>query len=233
MSLDSKKILIIEDDVKLRTQIKSILDNYGYKTVCVEDFQQVEDAFVKEAPDLVLLDINLPYYDGNYYCRSFRRKSKCPIIIISARNNDSDQILSIELGADDYLTKPFSIPVLTAKVNAVMRRNYGEYSNGEDLIFEYHGLLLDGSCFRISYQGKSEELSKNEYRLMNKLLQNPNKIISRDELLEEIWDDSTFVDDNTLNVNVTRLRLKLSNLGLDNVIHTKRKVGYLLVMENE
>lgn len=231
--MDAKKILIIEDDVPLRTQIQGILDNYGYRTVCVEDFFNVEAIFDAESPSLVLLDINLPYYDGNYYCRSFRRKSKCPIIIISARNSDSDQILGMELGADEYITKPFSVPLLTAKVNAVIRRTYGEYADKDKKVLSYHGIMLDGNSFRMSYQNQFEDLSKNEYKLMKKLLETPKQIVERDVLLEEIWDDSSFVDDNTLTVNVTRLKMKLANLGLSNVIQTKRGVGYLIRMENE
>jgi Response regulators consisting of a CheY-like receiver domain and a winged-helix DNA-binding domain len=225
--MSKKKILIIEDDSKLRLEIINTLEGYDYQMVMVEDFHKVEETFSQEQADLVLLDINLPYYDGNYYCRMFRRKSNCPIIIISAGNSDSDQVLSMELGADDYITKPFSTQVLIAKVNAVMRRNYGEYAKKEQPILTVEGLSLDESCFKLTFQDKSEELSKNEFKLMKKLMQEYQKLVPREVLLEEIWDDSCFVDDNTLTVNVTRLKGKLANLGIMDAIKTKRGVGYL------
>lgn len=228
--MSQKKILIIEDDSKLRKEIKTVLEGYDYLTTLVEDFHKVEEIFYREQADLVILDINLPYYDGNYYCRMFRRKSNCPIIIISARNSDSDQVLSMELGADDYITKPFSIQVLIAKVNAVMRRNYGEYAKKELKTFQVDGLSLDESSFKLTYQGKSEELSKNEYKLMKILIQEYQKLVPREVLLEEIWDDSCFVDDNTLTVNVARLKGKLANLGIIDAIKTKRGVGYFFEM---
>ena len=233
MSLGRTKILIVEDDTQLRLQIKSVLESFEYQVVMLEDFHKVEELFFKEQPDLVLLDINLPYFDGNYYCRMFRRMSRCPIIIISARNGDSDQILSMELGADDYITKPFSIQVLTAKVNAVIRRTYGEYLEKEKGTFCIGGLSLDENSFKLTYGQKTEELSKNEYKLMKQLMENVGKLVTREALLEEIWDDSLFVDDNTLSVNVARMKVKLSNLGLNDVIKTKRGVGYLFEMNQK
>lgn len=222
------KIMIVEDDIQLRKQIKEVLAGYDYELYEVENFRNVEEQFVAVAPDLVLLDINLPYYDGNYYCRIFRKHSNIPIIITSARNSDMDQILSIELGADEYIVKPFSIMVLLAKVNALIRRLYGDYAEGDSQKnINLHGITLDNNGFKIFYKQKSEELSKNEFKLIKKFLQNADKVISREELLEEIWDESSFVDDNTLTVNVTRVKTKLSNLGLEDVIRTKRKAGYL------
>ncbi len=222
------KVMIIEDDVQLRNQVKELLIRERYDVLAVESFQNVEEQFDSYAPDLVLLDINLPYYDGNYYCRMFRKRSKIPIIVTSARNSDTDQILSMELGADEYIVKPFHIQVLLAKVNALVRRLYGDYSHqatAEEI--SLFGIVLDSSGFKISYKNKTEELSKNEFKLIKKFLQLPNKVISREVLLEELWDESSFVDDNTLTVNVTRVKNKLSNLELEDVIKTKRGAGYL------
>lgn len=222
------KIMIVEDDTQLRNQIKEVLESYHYEVYAIESFHNIEEQFIRIEPHLVLLDINLPYYDGNYYCRMFRKHSNIPIIITSARNSDMDQILSMELGADEYVVKPFHIQVLLAKVNALVRRLYGDYADTEtnkDIIL--HGITLDNAGFKISYQNKSEELSKNEFKLMKKFMQNANKVITREELLEEIWDESSFVDDNTLTVNVTRVKNKMANLGLDDVIKTKRGAGYL------
>ena len=227
-----KRIFVIEDDEGLRNQMKEILSSYGYEVILVQDFFTIEKQFQEVNPDLIILDINLPYYDGNYYCRIFRRQSQIPIIITSARNSDMDQILSMELGADDYVVKPFSIPVLITKINALMRRVYGEYSKTESREEEkkdgYAGLTLEEGSFKIRYKGMERDLSKNEYRLTKVFLNKPEMVLSREELLEALWDQSDFVDDNTLTVNITRLRNKLGELGLENTIKTKRGVGYWL-----
>jgi len=221
------KIMVIEDDKKLRELIADSLDKYGYSTYIVEDFLNIEASFTKEKPQLVLLDINLPYNDGFYYCRLFRRKSTIPIIIISARSGDLEQIMSIELGADDYVIKPFNIEVLRAKIKATLRRVYGEYSDIEDKTLMAGALILDEKSFKVSYLGKVEELSKNEFKLIKKLLEYKNTVLSREDLLSELWDDSSFVDDNTLTVNITRVKNKLKDLGLTEVIKTKRGAGYI------
>lgn len=221
------KIMVIEDDIELRNQIKDVLLRYGYEVYAVERFHDVEKQFEMIEPHLVLMDINLPYYDGNYYCRMFRKHSNIPIVMTSARNSDMDQILSMELGADEYIVKPFNIQVLIAKVNALIRRLYGDYSKQESNEINVCGICLDQAGFKVSYHKQIEELSKNEYKLLKKLLQNINQVVSREELLEEIWDETSFVDDNTLTVNVTRVKNKLTNLGIGEVIKTKRGVGYL------
>ncbi len=222
------KIMIIEDDIQLRNQIKEVLTGYQYEVYTVETFHNVEEQFLQVMPHLVLLDINLPYYDGNYYCKMFRKHSHIPIIITSARNSDIDQILSMELGADEYIVKPFHIPVLIAKVNALVRRLYGDYAGSENVKeISLYGIKLDSAGFKISYHNAVEELSKNEFKLINKFMQNADKVLSREELLEELWDESSFVDDNTLTVNVTRVKSKLASLGIEDVIKTKRGAGYL------
>jgi len=222
------KIMLIEDDRRLALQVKEVLEAMEYEVVLVEQFQKVEEQFYEEQPDLVILDINLPHFDGNYYCRIFRRKSKIPILITSARDSDMDQIFSMELGADDYLIKPFRLPVLIAKVNALIRRSYGEYSIAKDVVEqEVCPIRLDEKGFKVSYQGKTEELSKNEYKLLKQFLSKRDEVVSREVLLEELWDEVSFVDDNTLTVNVTRLKNKLAGLGLTEIIKTKRGAGYI------
>ncbi|WP_455714489.1 response regulator transcription factor [Anaerosporobacter sp.] len=228
------KIMIIEDDAKLREQMSQILLGYGFQVVAVQDFHKVEEEFLDSKPDLLILDINLPYYDGNYYCRIFRRHSNVPIIIVSARNSEMSQILSIELGADDYIVKPFPLELFIAKVNAMIRRTYGDYAqdtaNAEIATkgkLAVGSLQLDEKSFKITSGGNVIELSKNEFKLMKAFLTKPNEVLTREELLEELWDQSDFVDDNTLTVNITRLRGKLSELGYADCIKTKRGVGYV------
>lgn len=228
------KIMIIEDDAKLREQMSQILSSYGYQIVAVQDFHKVEERFQESKPDLIVLDINLPYYDGNYYCRIFRRHSKVPIVITSARNSDLSQIMSIELGADDYIVKPFPVELFTTKINAMIRRTYGDYAqdtlsirNEVDYKLVAGGLRLDEKSFKIATNNMVIELSKNEFKLMKVLITKANEVLTREELLENLWDQSDFVDDNTLTVNITRLRSKLSELGYDDCIKTKRGVGYV------
>ena len=228
------RIMIIEDDVQLREQMSQILSAYGYHIEAVQDFHKIEEQFLESKPDLVVLDINLPYYDGNYYCRIFRRNSNVPIIITSARNSEMSQILSIELGADDYIVKPFPVELFMTKVNAMIRRSYGDYAQDatdtrnmlEDNLGS-GGLYLDEKSFKVTADEKVIELSKNEFKLMKAFLMKPNEVLTREELLEELWDQSDFVDDNTLTVNITRLRGKLTDLGYADCIKTKRGVGYV------
>ena len=220
------KIMIIEDDNKLRSLTKDYLEKYDYKVIEILDFKNIEDQFIEIQPDLVLLDINLPYYDGFYLCRVFRRKSKIPIIIISARSSEMEQVMGIELGADDYVTKPFSSEVLLVKVKSALRRTYGEYSKNETGSLKVKSLSLNENSFKIFYKADSIELSKNEFKLIKKLIENKDKIVKREDLLEELWDDSSFVDDNTLTVNVTRIKSKFNELGINDIIKTKRGAGY-------
>jgi len=194
--------------------------------VTADDFENLEEQFKKASPHLVILDINLPYFDGFYYCRSFRQVSRVPIIIISARNGASEQVMGIELGADDYITKPFDIEILHAKIKGVLRRCYGEYSDKGNI--KVKGMELFEDSFKLSYLNKSVELTKNEMKLIKKLMENSDKVVSREELLETLWDEACFADDNSLTVNVTRIKAKLSELGIQGIIKTKRGVGYLL-----
>lgn len=222
------KILIVEDDRQLLRQMMEVLSGYSYEVYEVTDFHKVKERFLEVMPDLVLLDINLPYYDGNYYLKLFRKESTVPVIMTSARNSDMDQVFSMELGADEYVVKPFSIPVLLAKINALLRRVSCEYSPNKEQTLAINDLMLDGKAFRLSNKQTSIDLSKNEYKLLKVFFEQPDSVLSRDQLLEAIWDMDAFVDDNTLTVNVTRIKQKLGSLGYENAILTKRKAGYLL-----
>jgi DNA-binding response OmpR family regulator len=206
-------IMIIEDDKKLNILIKNHLERYGYKTYLVEDFS----------------NINLPFFDGFYWCRDIRTVSNIPIIFLSARDSDMDQVMAIDNGGDDYITKPFSYDVLLAKIKGAIRRVYGRYSENNNDIFEVDSLTIHINKNVVEFKGKKIELSKNEFLLLQVLLKNLNKIVSRDTLLEILWNDIDFVDDNTLSVNMTRLRKRLEELGLRDVIETKRGQGYKLI----
>ncbi|MFL0249264.1 response regulator transcription factor [Clostridium neuense] len=219
------KIFLVEDDEKLNEHIKEYLQMYDYEVYVVEDFKNTEKEFEFINPDLVLLDINLPYSDGFYLCRVFRKKSNVPIIITSARTAEIEQIMGIELGADDYITKPFSLKMLLTKISAALRRT-NELSNDKKSL-KINGLELKESNFRINYKDREIELSKNEFALLKKLVENKDVILKRETLLELIWDDSEFVNDNTLTVNITRVKNKLKELGIEDVIKTKRGVGYV------
>ncbi|MDE5414326.1 response regulator transcription factor [Alkalihalobacterium chitinilyticum] len=221
------RLLLIEDDQELGSLIKESLERYGYVVFQQTDFKAIMEDFHQFKPDLVLLDINLPYYDGYFLCRSIRKASNVPIIMVSARSDEMDQIMAIELGADDYLTKPFTFEILHSKVKATLRRVYGEYAQQDRDELQMGDLILNLSTLTMSYGQSRVELSKNELKLMKKFIENEGKYLSREILIEEVWDDLTFVDDNTLTVNITRIRQKLLTLGIHDAIKSKRGVGYI------
>ncbi len=224
-----KKILLIEDDITLNNLIKESIEKYGYEVKTIDNFENIEKEFQELCPDLVLLDINLPYSDGFQLCRSFRRESKVPIIFISARSNYTEQIRALESGGDDYIVKPFDVELLLAKIQAVFRRTYGEYSETVTQVSLENGLSLNKNNFEMSYKNNTVELSKKEFQLMSKLVEKENAFVSREELLEELWDEKYFIDDHTLTVNITRVKNKLASLGHKDVIKTKRGAGYMFV----
>ncbi|MEF2967325.1 response regulator transcription factor [Paenibacillus sp. M1] len=223
------KILIIEDDPKLRKYIKQYLQAYDFEVETVADFDQVLAKVEEYSPDLILLDINLPGFDGFYYLKVLRRKFHYPVIILSARSDEGEQIRGMEYGADDYVTKPFSMGVLAAKIHAVLRR---ANRRTEETSREFGEFKLLHDSMKLLYQNMAMELSKNEYRLMNCFMSNAGRIVSREQLLEALWDNQTFVDDNTLTVNITRIKKKLGEYGLQHVIMTKRGVGYVFDPQN-
>lgn len=224
------KILVVEDDEKIINLIKDKLERYDYTVVTVKDYANIKTEFIQESPHLVLLDINLPNYDGFFWCREIRSISKVPIIFISARFSDMDQVMAIENGGDDYITKPFSFDLLLAKVKGAVRRVYGEYAeNNSKNIYGIDGVYLYKTQNIVELQGKKIELSKKEFGLLYILISNLNEIVSREILLEELWDDVDFVDDNTLSVNITRLRKRLEEIGIENSIQTKRGQGYSMI----
>ncbi|MFC4775584.1 response regulator [Paenibacillus sp. GCM10023252] len=226
------RIMIVEDDEKISTILQEFLARYGFDAYRTPSFNEITQELERTSPDLVLLDINLPYYDGYYWCRQIRSRSNVPIIFISARAGEMDQVMAIENGGDDYVTKPIHLDLLMAKVKSVLRRAYGEYAPsttaGSISVVEASGLKLYLNRNELEWNEERVELTKNEQLLAGCLLEAAGEVISRDKLLEALWDDVQFVDDNTLTVNVTRLRKKLDGLGLEGAIETVRGIGYKL-----
>ncbi|MFW7432491.1 response regulator transcription factor [Vagococcus carniphilus] len=221
------KIMIVEDDETVRELVTESLEKWGFETVEVKDFKRVLDIFKEEEPHLVLLDINLPVFDGYYWCQKIREISKNPIIFISSRDTNADSIMSMNIGGDDYVNKPFSMDILIAKVNALLRRTY-DYSKSEGSSMEHRGLKLNMENSTMLIQDNPVELSKNEFQLLLILMKNAEKIVSREKLLRALWDDERFVDDNTLTVNINRLRKKIEGAGISNYIETKVGQGYII-----
>lgn len=221
------KIMIVEDDDTVRELIADSLKKWGFDTIEVTDFKKVLTLFQQEEPHLVLLDITLPVFDGYYWCQKIREESKAPIIFISSRDTNADSIMSMNLGGDDYVNKPFSMDILIAKVNALLRRTY-DYSKAESAVIEHNGLQLNMENSTATIDDTTIELSKNEFKLLLILMKQHGKIISREKLLRALWDDERFVDDNTLTVNINRLRKKIEGAGVSNYIETKVGQGYII-----
>lgn len=219
------KIMIIEDTEKIRVELKEFLSKYGYDVVCPSSFSSVLDDIQNNSPDLLLLDINLPKYDGFYICREVRKTSSLPIIVVTSRDSEMDEIMSMNLGADDFVTKPYNLQVLLARISSVLRRTSS--SNSPDT-FVYDGITFNLSKGSINFNDLEEELTKNELKILHCLIKNKGSIVSRNLLMENLWDSDIFVDDNTLTVNVNRLRKKLSNIGKPDAIETRRGQGYIM-----
>ena len=221
------KIMVVEDEAVIRQLIIEELEKWQFETFGTTDFHQVFDDFEEQEPQLILLDINLPVFDGYYWCQKIRETSKVPIIFISSRNTNMDMIMAMNMGADDFVTKPFEIDVLIAKINALLRRSYNYVENNSETLV-HNGLTLNIDNSSMQINDEVIDLSKNEYRLLYILMKNHGKILSREKLLRALWDDERFVDDNTLTVNINRLRRKIEQAGMDNYIETKVGQGYVV-----
>lgn len=224
-----QKILIIEDDEKLRNELEIFLNKNGYKAEILEKFDNTLQDILYKNPNLLLLDINLPNDDGEYICKEIRKRSNMPIIMITSRDNELDELLCTSYGADHYITKPFNIQILLAKIGVLLRRS-NEKSETDGKI-NAGDFILNTLKSTIEKDGTQLELTKNEYKILKYLLQNRDKIVTREEIIEYLWDDESFIDDNTLTVNITRLRNKLEKLDLKHLLETKRGQGYILKNE--
>lgn len=218
------KILIIEDDEKLREELKIFLNKNGYNAITLTTFDNTIQDILQTNPDLILLDINLPNTDGEYICKEIRKQSNMPIIIVTSRDNELDELLSINNGADHYITKPFNIQILLAKIGSLLRRTNMQEVNDK---IDAKDFILNTSNNTIEKDGKIIELIKNEYKILKYLVQNRGKIVSREDIMECLWESESFIDDNTLTVNITRLRNKLEELELKELLETKRGQGYI------
>lgn len=220
------RIFIVEDDSLIAVEIKKYLNKWGYDVLCVNDFNNVTGEFIKYEPQLVLMDLSLPFYNGYHWCTEIRKISKVPIIFISSAGDNMNIVMAVNMGGDDFVKKPFDLEILGAKIQAVLRRSYAykeqtAYQEHKGILFN----MLDGT---LVYQDRKIELTKNEFKMLQLLFENIGKPVSRELMMKRLWDQECFVDDNTLTVNITRLRKKLEEAGIENFIQTKKGLGYLV-----
>lgn len=220
-----QKIFIIEDEVKIRNELSSFLKNNGFEVYVIDNFENTLEDVLNKDSDLILMDINIPGVNGMHLCKEIRRVKKTPIIIVTSRNSEMDELICMNYGADDFIVKPYNLQILLAHIEAVLKRSMPEVSN----ILEYKGMKVNLSKGVIEYDGHIILLTKNELSILAYLLENRGKVVSRDDLMSYLWDSEMFVDDNTLTVNITRLRKKLDELGFTDVIETRRGWGYIIL----
>lgn len=223
------RIYMAEDDFSLAEAMKKQLENYGHEVICAKDFQHITDEFKEVKPQLVLMDIMLPFRDGYYWCGEIRRISSVPIVFISSASDNMNIVMGIGMGGDDFIPKPVDPMVLCAKVNANLRRNYELRGKDEPPVIEFRGASLCLSDGSVTFNGKRIDLTKNEFRILQILLENKGKIVSRDSLMMRLWQNDLYVEENTLTVNVARLRRKLEDNGISNIIITKPGSGYMIL----
>lgn len=223
--MDQYRILIVEDDTVIAEEMKRHLEKWAYEVVCVSDFRNVLGEFAACAPHLVLLDIGLPFFNGYYWCTQIRQVSQVPVIFVSSAGDNMNIVMAVNMGGDDFLTKPFEPEVLAAKVQAMLRRTYA--FRDQTNVMEYGGLVLDMTNASLLAGGQRLDLTKNEFRILQLLFENAGRTVSRESIMKRLWDNDCFVDDNTLTVNMTRLRKKLETAGADGMIRTQKGMGYV------
>lgn len=226
-----QKIFLVEDDKTISQLVAKNLTNWGYQVQEVKDFQTILKQIDDFQPHLIILDISLPFFNGYYWCQEIRKTSRVPIMFLSSHNQPMDIVMAINMGADDFVTKPFEMTVLLAKIQGLLRRTYDFV--GEQSLLWFEEVALDLKTMQISYTEAVEELTRNEFQILRVLFEHGKEVVSREELMRELWNSDIFVDDNTLSVNIARLRKKLTELGLPDLIATKKGVGYGLVWIHE
>lgn len=220
------KILIVEDDTVISEQISKYLEQWGYKVEVITNFRVVLDTFIKFDPQLVLMDIGLPFFNGYHWCSEIRKYSKVPIVFLSSASEDMNVVMAMNMGGDDFISKPFNLEVLLAKVQAILRRTYS--FQGPTSIFDYRGSILNIGDMSITFNDTRLVLTKNEVKMLQVLYENQGKVVTREQLMKKLWDSEYFIDDNTLSVNMNRLRKKLQEIGICDFILTRKGVGYIL-----
>lgn len=220
------RIFIAEDDPAIANAVKNYLEGWGYEVLTAEDFRNIIGEFSEFAPHLVLMDIGLPFYNGFYWCAEIRKVSEVPVVFLSSASDNMNIIMAMDMGGDDFIPKPFDLTVLLAKIKAILRRTY-DFGNAPETI-EHNGAILNISDASMTYGGEKLELTKNEYRILLTLMENKGKVVSREELMNRLWETDCYVDENTLTVNVSRLRKKLERYGLEDFIVTKAGMGYII-----
>ncbi|WP_099205727.1 response regulator transcription factor [Scatolibacter rhodanostii] len=220
------KILLVEDDMTIAKTVEKHLMGWGLSVSRIEDFAHVLERFVEFQPQLVLMDISLPFFNGYHWCTEIRRLSRVPIIFLSSASENMNIVMAINVGADDFIAKPFDLDVLTAKVQAVLRRTY-DFA-GETNLLQHKGVVLNMSNTTLVYENETLNLTKNEYKILQTLFENKGHAVSRETLMTKLWESDNFVDENSLTVNVTRLRRKLEEIGIEKFIQTKKGIGYML-----
>ena len=218
------KIFIVEDDEMIAAGLKRHLESWDYKVVCAQDLANIMPEFVYAAPQLVLMDIKLPFYNGYYWCTEIRKVSKVPIIFLSSAADNMNIVMAVNMGGDDFIAKPFDLDVLTVKIQAMLRRSYDFVS--QSVVLEHQGAMLNLTEATLTYGTEKLELTKNELRILQILMENKEKVVARDTLMTKLWESDSYIDENTLSVNVNRLRKKLECAGLVDFIQTKKGIGY-------
>lgn len=220
------RILIVEDDKTIAKQLEEHLGKWGYETACAENLENILSQFVSFSPQLVLLDIGLPFYNGYYWCSEIRKISQVPVVFLSSASDNMNIIMAMNMGGDDFIGKPFDFEVLLAKVQAILRRTYA--FGAQSSVMEHRNVILSLTDMSLLYQGNKQELSKNEFRILELLYEQAGNMVSRERIMKRLWDNECFVDENTLNVNINRLRKKLEEMGVHDFILTRKGVGYQL-----
>lgn len=220
------KILIVEDDMIIAKGLENFLCQWNYEVKCITDFKDVKKEFIEFNPQLVLLDISLPFFNGYHWCNEIRKISKVPIIFISSMSDNMNIVMAINMGGDDFIAKPFDLNVIVAKVQALIRRTYS--FGGQMNVIEHRGIVLNLNDTTIEYKDVKVELTKNEFKIMQVLFENIGKVVSRDTIMEKLWESDSYIDDNTLTVNVTRLRKRLSDISIVDFVKTKKGIGYMV-----
>ena len=220
------KILIVEDDMTIAGALAAHLKRWDYDVEYVTDFKNIMDCFLRYDPQLLLLDIVLPFFNGFYWCQEIRKVSKIPIVFLSSANDNMNIVMAMNMGGDEFIEKPFDLNVVTAKLQAILRRTYS--FQGAVNVIECHGAVLNLNDATLTYDNKKLELTKNEFRILKMLAENAGRIVSRDDIITRLWESDEYIDDNTLTVNLARLRKKLEQMGLSDLIHTKKGIGYMV-----